>query len=253
MVSPGSNIVILTGAGISAESGVNTFRDTGGLWEGRKIEEVASPQGFADDPELVHEFYNQRREHLKEVKPNAGHDALARLEREWSGGFLLVTQNVDDLHERAGSESVVHLHGELLAARFEHCGAVLNWSRYISSGSRCRACATIGCLRPHVVWLGEYPLEMDRVTAALKTADLFVSIGTSGLVYPAAGFAEQVTRGRSCLLVEVNTEHTEASKHFNIHLTGPASIEVPKLVDAILNGSLAADLTTYGPEVWPFS
>lgn len=242
MIGPDSNIVILTGAGMSAESGVATFRDAGGLWEGHRVEEVASPAGFAHDPELVHEFYNQRRAQLKTVEPNAGHEALARLERQWHGGFLLVTQNVDDLHERAGSEYLVHMHGELLKARCEDCGAVLGWSRDLSSGSRCRACGTIGSLRPHIVWFGEYPLEMDRITTALKKADLFVSIGTSGVVYPAAGFAAQAAANGKCLLIEVNKDSTAISQHFQQRITGPASIEVPKLVDAILAGASLCDV-----------
>lgn len=237
MIPPESSIVILTGAGMSAESGVATFRDAGGLWEGHKIEEVASPAGFARDPELVHEFYNKRRTQLKTVEPNAGHEALARLERQWSGDFLLVTQNVDDLHERAGSEYLVHMHGELLKARCEDCGAVLSWSRDLASGSRCRACGTIGSLRPHIVWFGEYPLEMDRITTALKQADLFVSIGTSGVVYPAAGFAAQAAGNGRCRLIEVNLDQTGTSQHFHQHITGPAAIEVPKLVDVILTSA----------------
>lgn len=233
MISPESNIVILTGAGISAESGLPTFRDANGLWQGHRIEDVASPEGFARDPELVHEFYNQRRAQLKTVEPNAGHQALARLEREWSGGFLLVTQNVDDLHERAGSENLIHMHGELRKARCGYCGAVLSCSRDVFSGTRCRACGEVGGLRPHIVWFGEFPLETGRITTALRKANLFVSIGTSGMVYPAAGFVHQAKEA-GAETIEINNAVTEASAHFDRRLTGPATVQVPAWVAELL-------------------
>lgn len=229
-------MVILTGAGMSAESGIATFRAVDGLWEGHRIEDVASPQGFARNPEQVHAFYNQRRAQLDAVKPNAGHEALARLEHAWGGDFLLVTQNVDDLHERAGSEQIVHMHGELLKARCEECAAVMSWSREITCGSRCRACGAIGTLRPHIVWFGEYPLEMERIMGALKNADWFICIGTSGVVYPAAGFVLQAAENGRCQLIEVNINATEISRHFHRTLIGPTTIEVPKLVEALLTG-----------------
>jgi NAD-dependent deacetylase len=207
------------------------------LWEGHRIEEVASPAGFARDPELVHQFYNQRRAQLAKAESNAGHQALARLEHEWSGGFLLVTQNVDDLHERAGSEKLVHMHGELRKARCEDCGAVVSWTGDLSSATRCRACGTIGAMRPHIVWFGEFPFEMDRIQSALKKADLFVSIGTSGVVYPAAGFAAQAAERKNCRLIEVNIDATEISRHFHQRIIGPVSVELPKLVEVILRGS----------------
>lgn len=234
MLTPEANIVILTGAGMSAESGIATFRAADGLWEGHRIEDVASPQGFERDPARVHAFYNQRRAQLKEVKPNAGHEALARLEQQWRGDFLLVTQNVDDLHERAGSRRLVHMHGELLKARCEECCAILGWSGELTCGSRCRACGAIGSLRPQIVWFGEYPLEMERIMAALINADWFVSIGTSGVVYPAAGFALQAAGNGKCHLIEVNINATETSRHFHQSLMGPATTEVPKLVDDLL-------------------
>lgn len=228
------NIVILTGAGMSAESGVPTFRGEDGLWEGHHIEIVASPEGFARDPELVHRFYNLRRAALKTVEANAGHLALARLEREWRGRFLLVTQNVDDLHERAGSEKLIHMHGELLKARCECCGAVLSWSKDLSSGARCRACGEIGGMRPHIVWFGEMPFEMEAIMNALKSADLFLCIGTSGVVYPAAGFAREAARNPACRLVEFNIESTEISRQFRERVVGPVSVELPKFVEQLL-------------------
>ncbi|MBL9133027.1 MAG: NAD-dependent deacylase [Verrucomicrobiaceae bacterium] len=234
MLTPGQNIVLLTGAGMSAESGIPTFRGVDGLWEGHRIEDVASPEGFARDPELVHRFYNLRRATLNTVEPNEGHKALARLEREWTGGFLLVTQNVDDLHERAGSEKLIHMHGELRKARCECCGAVLSWSKDLSSGTRCRACGEIGGLRPHIVWFGEFPFEMDRIMAALGKADLFLCIGTSGVVYPAAGFAREAARRPDCRLIEVNVDQTAISSHFHQRIHGPAAMELPKLVDSLL-------------------
>lgn len=233
-IQPDASIVVLTGAGMSAESGVPTFRGVDGLWEGHRIEDVASPEAFIRDPELVHRFYNLRRAALNTVEPNAGHHALARLEREWRGRFLLVTQNVDDLHERAGSEKLIHMHGELRKARCEGCGAVLSWSKELSSGTRCRACGEIGGLRPHIVWFGEFPFEMDAILAALKHVDLFLCIGTSGVVYPAAGFVQIAAERPSCHLIEMNLEATAISRQFDEHIVGPVSVKLPKLVERLL-------------------
>jgi NAD-dependent deacetylase len=223
------NIVVLTGAGVSAESGVPTFRDSNGLWEGHRIEEVATPEGFAADPVLVHQFYNLRRAALQTVAPNTAHQALAALERAWQGDFLLVTQNVDDLHERAGSQQLIHMHGELLKVRCEGCGAVHEWTGETGLSSRCPACAGVGQLRPHIVWFGEMPFEMDRIFAALEQADLFLSIGTSGQVYPAAGFVT-TARAAGAHCIELNANRTEISAAFHEHRIGPASIEVARLV-----------------------
>lgn len=233
-ITPDANIVVLTGAGMSAESGVPTFRGADGLWEGHRIEDVASPQGFARDPELVHCFYNLRRAALNTVEPNAGHDALVRLERAWQGNFLLVTQNVDDLHERAGSEQLIHMHGELRKARCECCGAVLSWSKDLASGTRCRACGEIGGLRPHIVWFGEFPFAMDTILAALQHVDLFLCIGTSGVVYPAAGFAQTAADRPGCHLIELNLASTAISRQFHEHIMGPVALELPKLVERLL-------------------
>ena len=229
------NIVVLTGAGMSAESGVPTFRGEDGLWEGHHIEMVASPEGFARDPALVQRFYNLRRAALKTVEPNAGHLALARLEREWRGGFLLVTQNVDDLHERAGSEKLIHMHGELRKARCRSCGAVCFWDEDLSSSTCCTACGKTGDMRPHIVWFGEIPFELEVISGALASADLFLCIGTSGVVYPAAGFAQTAARNRSCRLVEFNIESTEISRQFRERVIGPVSVELPKFVEQLLS------------------
>lgn len=182
------NIVILTGAGISKESGLDTFRDADGIWAQVKIEDVATPEAFHRDPALVHRFYNARREKLRDgaIKPNAAHLALARLEREWRGEVTLVTQNVDDLHHRAGSRTLIAMHGELTKARCPTCNLVTPWPGPLTIASQCPSCRLEG-LRPHIVWFGEVPFEMRRIYAALDKAEIFVSIGTSGNVYPAAG------------------------------------------------------------------
>jgi NAD-dependent deacetylase len=223
------NLVILTGAGVSAESGVPTFRDSNGLWEGHRIEQVATPEGFRADPALVHQFYNLRRAALATVVPNAAHLALAELEKTWSGEFLLVTQNVDDLHERGGSQSLIHMHGELLKARCEACGAVHQWPGATGLESRCAECESVGRIRPHIVWFGEMPFEMDRIFEALERADVFLSIGTSGQVYPAAGFVT-TARGAGAHCIEINATRTEISSAFHEHRIGPASVEVAKWV-----------------------
>lgn len=224
-----SNLVILTGAGVSAESGVPTFRDSGGLWEGHRIEEVATPEGFQANPPLVHQFYNLRRAALQTVAPNAAHLALADLEKKWDGNFLLVTQNVDDLHGRAGSQNLIHMHGELLKVRCQACGAIHEWPDASSTDSVCTACQAIGRIRPHIVWFGEMPFEMDRIFAALEQADLFLSIGTSGQVYPAAGFVN-TARAAGAQCIEINAARTDISSAFHEHRIGPATTEVAQLV-----------------------
>ncbi len=220
---------------MSAESGVPTFRGADGLWEGHRIQDVASPDGFRRNPELVHRFYNLRRAALNTVEPNAGHLALARLEREWPGSFLLVTQNVDDLHERAGSEKLVHMHGELRKARCRSCGVVLPWIEDLSPTTCCAACGKAADMRPHIVWFGEMPFEMESIMNALKSADLFLCIGTSGVVYPAAGFAQMAAQNRSCRLVEFNIDNTEISRQFRERVVGPVSVELPKFVEQLLS------------------
>lgn len=229
---PSTSLVILTGAGISAESGVRTFRDAGGLWEGHRIEEVATPEGYAANPDLVQTFYNARRAQLREVHPNAAHLALAELEAHWSGPFLLVTQNVDDLHDRAGSRNLIHMHGELKKARCTNCQRIHTWETDLMEATACPRCDRKARLRPHIVWFGEMPLEMPRIFEALDQADLFVAIGTSGVVYPAAGFVEAV--GPACRTMELNLEPSAITSAFSEHRQGPATRLVPALVAELL-------------------
>ncbi|MCW8087117.1 NAD-dependent deacylase [Sabulicella glaciei] len=227
------NIVVLTGAGISAESGLATFRDLGGIWSQVKLEEVATPEGFAADPERVQAFYNARRAQLREVEPNAAHHALARLEREWrKGSFLLVTQNVDDLHDRAGSQALLHMHGELRRARCLACGTDHRWEDPITAESACPGCGARGRLRPHVVWFGEMPLHMERIEAALANCDLFIAIGTSAQVWPAAGFVRMLPRRARG--IEVNPERSAMASSFAEGRRGLATQEVPRLVEELL-------------------
>jgi NAD-dependent deacetylase len=226
-------IVVLTGAGISAESGLRTFRDAGGLWEGHRVEDVATPEGFRTDPERVHAFYNERRAQLASVQPNEAHLALARLEAQWPGDFLLVTQNVDDLHDRAGSVNLLHMHGELLKVRCMACRAVLGWTGGTGPGTPCPACGATR-LRPHIVWFGEVPLHMDTIMEALEACDCFIAIGTSGQVYPAAGFFEAVPD--RCRTVELNMELSAVSSRFRERRQGPAGLCVPRLVEELLDG-----------------
>ena len=231
------NIVILTGAGISAESGIDTFRSEGGLWEQHRVEDVATPEGFARDPELVLRFYDMRRATIQEKQPNAAHAALARLDAEWSGDLLIVTQNVDDLHERAGARRVLHMHGEHLNAWCISCDVRSRWTTPLiadSSGARppCPACQA-RTLRPDVVWFGEIPYRMDEIYGALRGADLFVSIGTSGAVYPAAGLVRNA-RELGAKTLELNLERSQGSAWFDETRLGPASTVVPEWVEEIL-------------------
>ncbi len=225
-------IVILTGAGISAESGIDTFRSAGGLWEQHKVEDVATPEGFARDPELVLGFYDARREALSGVEPNAAHKALARLEREFSGELLLVTQNVDDLHERGGSRQVLHMHGELKSALCLSCEARSPWEAPMIERPACPQCGSPS-LRPDVVWFGEMPYQMEQIYAALTACDLFVSIGTSGAVYPAAGFVQEARMAGAATL-ELNLEPSEGSDYFAQSRHGQAGELVPQWVDEVL-------------------
>lgn len=230
------NIVILTGAGVSAESGIRTFRAADGLWEEHRIEDVATPEGYQRDPELVHQFYNARRALLQTVEPNAAHYALARLEQEWPGTVTLVTQNIDDLHERAGSRNVVHMHGELLKARCPHSNQTVVWSGPLHTTDLCHCCQFPEPLRPHVVWFGEMPLLLDRIYHALSEARLFIAIGTSGNVYPAAGFVHEAAMHNAHTL-EINLEPSEVQNHFNEHRYGPATRVVTAFVDELLAGA----------------
>jgi NAD-dependent deacetylase len=229
------NIVILTGAGISAESGIATFRGPDGLWEGHRVEDVATPEAFLRDPALVQAFYDARREKLGRVEPNAAHRALARLDSEWPGDLLIVTQNVDDLHERAGARRLLHMHGELKSAWCLACDSRIPWEGELSSGPPCTACGKAGRLRPDIVWFGEMPYEMERIDRALLDSDLFVSIGTSGAVYPAAGFV-QTARYAGARTLELNLEPSLGSVYFHEARTGPAGELVPEWVEEVLAG-----------------
>lgn len=232
-------IVILTGAGVSAESGLPTFRDADGLWHGHRVEEVATPEAFSRNPALVHEFYNMRRAALKTVQPNAAHEAIARFQREFSGEVVLVTQNVDDLHERGGSPSVIHMHGELRRVRCARCHMDEICEADLSTETVCRMCQRSGGMRPDIVWFGEMPYHMDKIQDALARADVFIAIGTSGHVYPAAGFVE-IARGAGARTIEVNLDATLASYSFHEHRTGPATIQVPLLIEELLAQDAAA-------------
>lgn len=233
-----SNIVILTGAGISKESGLDTFRCADGIWSRVNLEDVATPEGFARDPELVHAFYNARREKLSDpsVQPNAAHAALARLEALWPGEVLLVTQNIDDLHERAGSREIIHMHGELNKVRCQACAHLAVWPDALTLAHACPACGRKGTLRPDVVWFGEMPLEMERIYEALGACGLFLSIGTSGQVYPAAGFVSHVRMYTRARTVELNLEPSTGATLFAEALYGPATDVVPAFVDQLLAG-----------------
>lgn len=228
-------LVILTGAGVSAESGLATFRDADGIWAQVRLEEVATPEAFARDPARVHGFYNARRRQLLSpaVRPNAAHLALAALEARWPGGFLLVTQNVDDLHGRAGSQRPHHLHGELLKSLCARCGAVAECRADLSTATVCARCGRAGGMRPRVVWFGEMPLGMEDVYDALGRCGLFLSIGTSGTVYPAAGFVEEA-RSAGARTVELNLEPSAGAARFDEAIPGPAGDTVPALVARLL-------------------
>ena len=226
------NLVILSGAGLSAESGLATFRGPDGLWEGHRVEDVCTPGALARDPALVHRFYDARRAALATVAPNAAHRALARLDAGWPGELLLVTQNVDDLLERAGARRLLHMHGRLLSALCAACGTTQPWSGDLAPASRCPACAA-PTLRPDIVFFGEVPLGLDTIEAALAQADLFVSIGTSGAVYPAAGFVQRA-RAAGAATLELNLERSAGSAWFAESRLGPATELVPAWVDALL-------------------
>jgi NAD-dependent deacetylase len=227
-------IVVLTGAGISQESGIPTFRGSDGLWEGVRLEDVATPQAFRRDPRRVHAFYNRRRRQLQDpaIQPNAAHLALAEWESSLAeGDFLLVTQNVDNLHERAGSKNVIHMHGELCKARCLDTGQVFPWYEDLTSDTP-HPCLPDrpGRLRPHIVWFGEIPFEMERIALALEDCELFLAVGTSGLVYPAAAFVQWTPC--HCHKVEINLDDTHIASEFNQTIRGHAAVELPRFVSS---------------------
>lgn len=225
-------ITVLTGAGISAESGLATFRAVNGLWENHRIADVATPQGFAADPGLVHRFYNMRRAAVAGARPNAAHHALVDLARHHD--LTLVTQNVDDLHEQAGSPDVIHMHGALSGALCSACGHRWPAPPMMRPDDPCPACAR-PATRPDIVWFGETPHHLDRIADALERSDLFAAIGTSGNVHPAAGFARHARRrGADC--VELNLENSANARDFHRRIVGPASQTVPDWVASLMRG-----------------
>lgn len=231
-MAPARRLVILTGAGISAESGLATFRGPGGLWEGHRVEDVCTPAALAHDPELVHRFYDARRAALASVAPNPAHLALARLDSVWPGDLLIVTQNVDDLHERAGARRMLHMHGALNSALCAACNTRRPWLGPLPPGTVCNACRA-PAMRPDIVFFGEIPYQMERIEAALASADIFASIGTSGAVYPAAGFV-QLARHFGAQTIELNLDPSAGSHYFHETRLGPASTLVPAWVDELL-------------------
>lgn len=240
-----ANIVILTGAGVSAESGLPTFRASDGLWEGHRIEDVATPEAFVRNPDMVQTFYNERREKLlsSDIKPNTAHEALAKLEENWIGNVLLVTQNIDDLHERSGSQNLLHMHGELLKMFCDNCrtqklqhnetAEKLSITGNLTTTDKCNKCQKTGGLRPDIVWFGEMPYYMDKIAEALSNCDLFISIGTSGHVYPAAGFVSEALH-YGAITAEFNLEPSKNASAFNEQFYGPASQTVPNFVKTLL-------------------
>lgn len=228
-----TNLVVLTGAGVSAESGIRTFRATDGLWEDHRIEDVASPEGYQRDPALIHKFYNERRSSLLAAEPNQAHLALAKFEKVFNGNFLLVTQNIDDLHERSGSRNLIHMHGELLKAHCDQCGDITEVTGSIEPQTTCEECNK-GYLRPHIVWFGEMPLLMDKIQCALNRCDTFISIGTSGLVYPAAGFV-QIAKSVGAYCIEANLESSSIADGFDDLRQGLATEIVGPLLEELVS------------------
>ncbi|MDG6894591.1 Sir2 family NAD+-dependent deacetylase [Volucribacter amazonae] len=230
-----ARVVVLTGAGISAESGIRTFRANDGLWENHRIEDVATPQAFQRNPQLVQNFYNQRRRQLlsPEIQPNPAHFALAKLEQKIGDNLLIVTQNVDNLHERAGSKNLIHMHGELLKARCGGSGKVYSWQKDITEQDRCTCCHPPRELRPHIVWFGEMPLSMEKIYQSLAKCDYFISIGTSGNVYPAADFVREANL-QGATSIELNLEKSQHYTAFKRTIYGKASEIVPSFVEQFL-------------------
>lgn len=226
------NIVVLTGAGISAESGLCTFRAEDGLWEDHRVEDVATPEAFRRDPDLVQRFYDERRSNVMAARPNPAHQALATLDEAWKAELLIVTQNIDDLHERAGAKRILHMHGEALSAWCTACDARHRWTGTLRDDPACPSCGA-QALRPDIVWFGEMPYRMDEIFAALARADLFVSTGTSGAVYPAAGFVQQA-KNAGARTLELNLERSQGSAWFDESRLGPASELVPMWVEEVL-------------------
>ncbi len=229
------SIFVLTGAGISQESGIPTFRSSDGLWNNHKIEDVATIEAYYKNQDYLHEFYNQMRIDLIEKKPNPAHLALAKLEKEYQGAVHIITQNIDTLHEKAGTQNLYHMHGKINELVCLNCGHTYEtWQSDVSSENICPNCNTQGMIKPNIVFFGEMPLYMDKIEKLLKTSDLFISIGTSGVVYPAAGFV-QTAKYYGAKTIEINLEPFSTNPHFDKHITGKAGQIVPELVDKLLN------------------
>lgn len=232
-------IVVLTGAGISAESGVPVFRGPDGLWHGRRVEDVATATALRRDPWGVGAFFDELRRFIKEIRPNQAHEALVRLEKIWGNDFLLVTQNVDPLHDRAGSKNLIHMHGELESILCENCGARSPFFEDAREATPCPHCGRAGFLRPDIVLFEEMPYQMERIYEALAACDLFIAVGTSGFVYPAAGFVD-LARRAGARTIEVNLAETERSPAFDNHIVGPAGATLPALVDELIGARKAS-------------
>ena len=227
------NIVILTGAGISAESGLATFRSTNGLWNNHKVEDVATVEAFFKNPDYVHQFYNEMRPELYNAKPNAAHLAITKLQQEYPAQISVVTQNVDTLHEKAGSKNIYHIHGQINQIVCLNCGHVFETWGDVSAEDKCEHCAIMGMLKPNIVFFGENLLCMDKVDKLLQTCDLFLSIGTSGVVYPAAGFV-QIAKMFGADTFEFNMEETSNNRLFDEHIYGPAGKTLPQFIDELI-------------------
>lgn len=229
-VLPRPKVVILTGAGLSAESGIDTFRGKGGIWKQYSPEDVATQEAFKQNPDKVHEFYNARRKQLKDkaIKPNKAHQALADLGKKLKGDLMLITQNVDNLLERAGATGITHMHGELSKIRCEACADVREWTADLSTDTQCLNCGKAGKLRPHIVWFGEIPFGLEAIYTALANCHLFISVGTSGSVYPASGFVQEARKGSCRKTVEINPERTEITGFFSEHISGNATEALPR-------------------------
>jgi|GEM_PF-41257 len=233
-----NSITILTGAGISAESGLATFRGPDGLWEGHRVEDVATPEAYRRDPQLVHTFYNQRRARLRDpsISPNAAHRALGELASKWPAPVRLITQNVDDLHERGGVRDVIHMHGELTKVRNDRSEEVFSWDGECWPETPCPRTGETHALRPHIVWFGEEIMETERIAEALEEPSIFLCIGTAGAVWPAAGFVQEA-KARGAVCVELNLERTQITDHFDRFVPGRASITLPAFIDALLHSA----------------
>ena len=227
------NIVILTGAGISAESGLATFRASNGLWNNHKVEDVATIEAFERNPAYVHEFYNELKKELVKAKPNKAHLAITRLQKEYDANISVVTQNVDTLHEKAGNQNIYHIHGQINQAVCLNCGKILETFGDVDTETVCPHCHIAGMMKPNIVFFGENLLCMDKVDRLLSECDLFLSIGTSGVVFPAASFV-QIAKYNNAKTYEFNLEPTSNNYYFDHHVYGPAGTTLPAFVDEMI-------------------